>query len=199
MKRSNMNEQENWVTTALGYFFGEISDEEFEKYVNENNSIESKMAPDDYLDLISNNYTRKPNRHELRNILEKYVSDSYVESFQIKSMLRRFIAGIGDPAQIIDDLYNKMDRHIYVYNLAIHSVLGVDDLPRLNEKNNWNEKEFEKTRKWFTDALPEFRKIAMLILESFDNGDLKETNESIVQSDRFKIKMEKYDIKKRAV
>ena len=188
-----MNEQENWIKVVLQYLFEEIPDVEFEKYVNENKSIESRMEQEDYLELISNNYTKKHHRHELRNLLKKYVSESKIETAQIQSMLRKFVAGIGDPAQIIDDLYNMVARHIYVCNLAMQSVNGVDNLPRLSEKQNWNEKEFERTRKWFTDALPKLRGIAKLILESFENGDLIETDEGVVQSEGFKNKMEKYD------
>src|SRR4051812_21998057 len=123
-----------WINKVLSYYHYDISDKEFEKYVNESKDFENFIEPDDYLELISKNYEKNNYRHELRNILEKYVSDATVETFYIKTLLKNFVEGKGDPAEIIDDLYGLLEKHPYIYALAIQSVNGVDDLPKLSQK-----------------------------------------------------------------
>jgi hypothetical protein len=182
----------NWTDTILRYIFGEIPDAEFEEYINGKNELETSLEHDDYIDVISRNYTKQNYRPELKKIIEKYTPHFQVEIMEVKSLLRRFLNGIGDPADIIDELYNKIGKHPYVYNLAIQSVNGVDDLPRLRQKKNWQEGEFEKTRKWFTEALPHYQEIAKTILDSFDSGDLMEESGEVRQSPEFKKIMGKY-------
>ena len=181
-----MSTEITWVYQAMKYLSEELSAADFEKYVNETKSIETEMEPDDYLELISRNYLKQNYRKELSHLVRKYLGENSTEVAEIQSMLRRIVKGLGDPADIICALYNKMGRHTFVYDLAIHTVMGVDDLPRISEKKNWESKEFEKARKWFEETLPYYKRIAQTILDSFDNGNLIIKDNDVIQSDKYK-------------
>ena len=191
-----MKKEFEWISQCLKYISEEISDVEFETYINTNKNIEKELDPDDYLDLISRNYTNGAYKKEIEALLRKYNGQYSIEVEKIKAMLAHLINEVGDPAEIICKLYNIMGNHVYVYDLAIHTVLGVDELPRLSEKKNWDLVEFENKRKWFQEALPRYKKMAQTILDSFDDGSLKIEENDVIQSDSFRTKMAEFDIRK---
>jgi hypothetical protein len=154
------------------------------------------MESDDYLELISRNYQKQDYRKELSFLVRKYLGENSTEVAEVQSMLRRIANGVGDPVDLICALYNKMGRHEYVYELAMQTVLGVDDLPRIAQKKNWDPSEFLKARQWFEDALPRFKRIAKLILDSFENGNLIIKDGEVLQTEAFKIAMSEYDFRK---
>jgi len=73
------------------YFFktikGEISIENFEKWIYTDEEIESILNADDYLDLVSLNYKKSGAKYELYNLLKKQVEIGEFETFKMLGLL----------------------------------------------------------------------------------------------------------------
>ncbi|HTD39773.1 MAG TPA: hypothetical protein VK671_04075 [Mucilaginibacter sp.] len=73
------------------YFFktikGNISIEDFEKWIYTDKEIESILNADDYLDLISLDYKKSGAKYELYNLLKKQVDIGEFETFKMLGLL----------------------------------------------------------------------------------------------------------------
>jgi hypothetical protein len=113
------------------YFYktleGDISIENFEKWLYENKDLEKTLNPDDYLDLISFNYKQGGAKYNLCKLLERYVDLGNYETYKLLKLLNRAKEKNKDLAEILVQFYDLYCRgYGFLRYIGIHYGLAIE-------------------------------------------------------------------------
>lgn len=82
-----------------------------------------------------------------------------------------------DHLRIIDEIYNDYpDETPFLNKLIQYYLNGMDDLPTLAQKSNWNKERFDEYRQAFLDSYPKLNKIVRELIskhEEYSSLDLQ--------------------------
>ena len=90
----------------------QITITDFEQWVYKTLSLEEVLNSDDYLELISLDFTQRSEKHyldycyQINNIIEKYIDFGEYETWKLKKLLNDFLHRKGNLAKILEQFYD---------------------------------------------------------------------------------------------
>lgn len=160
---------------------GEFLITEFEEWIysNDGDIIAKYFDESFYFELISINYRSEFANDELEKIIYSKIPFNKFEEMTLRFILNNLINRTRDMVDLLEvlyDLYCKGYTFLRFLGLA-YILYGIDELPMLSQERLWDEKSFIKKREILNKLSPKLVTEAKRILESFDNGLIKITNE----------------------
>ena len=162
------------ITTIYLYLNGEMPILDFEQWVYQHaDEIEASISASFFLELLEFNYRKGGARWELNDFLKKHIDLLKFERWQITHLLSDLISERRDPIDIIEQCYDFYCREYwFLQHIGMQFVMGIDDLPRLSEKHQWNEAAFNKKRAVLNNYLKIVKPLAQKILNAFETGEI---------------------------
>lgn len=128
-----------------------LSLKEFEKWVYQTQEIEQVYGEDFYFTLIDIPYNDKFAREEVERLIIPKIPMSEFEQIRIMELLNALINESKDIVKVMGQLYHDYGRGYYFLSgLGIfYATSGLDEIPKLSEKENWMDKEFNLKKNLF--------------------------------------------------
>lgn len=130
-------------TTFFEFLDCRITVMDFEQWVYKTLSLEETLNSDDYLDLISIDYTRRNEKHYFNcrklidDILKKYISLAEYETWKLERLLNDFWQRKGNLARILEQFYDLYcEGYGFLDNLGL--FYGCDFSSYLSEIDEQN-------------------------------------------------------------
>lgn len=171
-----MNVKTNIQKQFYKIYKEQISISEFEDWLYKAQEIESIYGNDFYFNLLDLDYRKKNIKYELEKLIEMKIPFDEFEQTRIISLLEDIINEKGDIVEILEQLYNGYCSGYYFLGyLGISYVTGIDALPKLQQKNEWDKNEFDSKREILSSIKPKIINEAMRLLLFFQKGLIKIT------------------------
>ncbi|QOI53296.1 hypothetical protein [Leptospira interrogans] len=103
------------------FLFGNLSLQEFEIFLYESKEIENTFKYDEYIELLSLNFSKRSNRHEAFKIIEKNIDMSEYEVWRLNKIFNSIVHREENYPQLIASLYDLYCKGYYFLN-----ILGLD-------------------------------------------------------------------------
>jgi len=156
----------------------EIPLEEFEVWVYQTSELEEILGPDAYLDLIDFNFRSKDALHQVKQKLLARIGIEQFETWYIHKELTDLINDVQDPVDIIGGFYAMYcNGYRFLGPIGLMYVEGIDDMPRLLERELWDEVAFAQKRTTLQPYLDRLKPVAQRLLEAIDNKQIRITGE----------------------
>ncbi|AFY73225.1 hypothetical protein Syn7502_01116 [Synechococcus sp. PCC 7502] len=114
---------------------------EFEPWIYQTKVLEDILSKDDYLYLISLDFSNKWVKYKIDNILRRYIDLGEYETWKLKHLLFAFINEDGNPQQLLDDIYDLYyDGYYFLESLGLGYELCLEswaDLSRSQELDSF--------------------------------------------------------------
>jgi hypothetical protein len=141
------------------YFFsvikGDVSTEDFEKWVYANNELESILKLDDYLDLISLNYKKGGAKYEVFNLIQKHIDLGEYETYKMLGLLEETKKKNEKlPCYLMEfyDLY--CHGYYFLQDMGLGYGLSVVVPPGYFKANTWNKLNDDEQKKLLASFSP---------------------------------------------
>ncbi|TXC92741.1 hypothetical protein FS935_00610 [Metabacillus litoralis] len=153
---------------------GLISSSEFEEWLYHTPEIERVYGDTFYFNLLDLNYRSRHIKNELEKVIENKIPIGEFEQLRVVSLLENIINEKGDLVEILEHLYDDYCRGYYFLRyLALNYVTGVEEIPKLQQKEKWDKNEFDRKREILIDIKPKMVNEARRLLTFFQNGLLR--------------------------
>lgn len=121
-------------TTFFKFLDGQIDVTDFEQWIYQTSILEEVLESDDYLELISLDFTRRNEKHyldcryQINKIIEKYIALGEYETWKLTKLLNTFLNRKGDLIELLGQFYD-LYCHGYGFldNLGLHYGLEFCD------------------------------------------------------------------------
>jgi len=174
-----VNNEKDMQKQFYKIYKGLISVSEFEEWLYNTPEIEDVYGNDFYFDLLNLNYRSKHIKNDLDKVIELEIPFGEFEQMRIVSLLENIVNENGDLVEILEQLYDDYCRgYSFLRFLGLNYVTGIDNLPKLKQKEKWDKNEFDSKRKILKDIKPRMVKEAKRLLSFFQNGLLRITVEN---------------------
>ena len=171
-----MNSKTNIQKQFYKIYKGQISISEFENWLYKAQEIESVYGNDFYFNLLDLDYRKKHIKNELEKLIEMKIPFDEFEQTRIISLLENIINEKGDIVEILEQLYDGYCRGYYFLGyLGISYITGINALPKLQQKDEWDKNEFDSKREILNSIKPKIINEAMRLLSFFQKGLIKIT------------------------
>ncbi|WP_338657223.1 hypothetical protein V6B14_22090 (plasmid) [Sporosarcina psychrophila] len=171
-----MNSKTNIQKQFYKIYKGQISISEFEDWLYKAQEIESVYGNDFYFNLLDLDYRKKHIKNELEKLIEMKIPFDEFEQTRIISLLENIINEEGDIVEILEQLYDGYCSGYYFLGyLGVSYVTGIDALPKLQQKDEWDKNEFDSKREILNSIKPKIINEAMRLLSFFQKGLIKIT------------------------
>ncbi|MBN3554268.1 hypothetical protein JYA63_08335 [Fictibacillus nanhaiensis] len=168
MNKEDMQKQFYNVYRAL------ISISEFEEWLYVTPEIENVYGNDFYFNLLDLNYRSRFIKHDLEKLIKMKIPFGDFEHMRIVSLLEHIIKENRDLVEVLEELYDDYCRgYSFLRFLGLTYMSGIDDLPKLKQKEKWNNKEFDCKRNILNTIKPKMVKEAQRLLSLLKNGLLR--------------------------
>ncbi|MGE7998286.1 hypothetical protein ACQKOF_06345 [Lysinibacillus sp. NPDC093190] len=174
-----MNSKEDIQKQFYKIYKGHISVSEFEEWLYKTQEIESVYNNDFYFKLLDLDYRKKHIKTELVKIIEMEIPLGKFEQPRIISLLKNIIFEKGDAIEILEQLYDDYcSGYSFLRYLGLTYITGIDAIPKLKQRDEWDENEFNSKREILNNIKPELIKEAERLLSFFQEGLLIITEEN---------------------
>jgi len=171
-----VNSKTNIQKQFYKIYKGQISISEFEDWLYKAQEIESVYGNDFYFNLLDLDYRKKHIKNELEKLIEMKIPFDEFEQTRIISLLENIINEEGDIVEILEQLYDGYCSGYYFLGyLGVSYVTGIDALPKLQQKDEWDKNEFDSKREILNSIKPKIINEAMRLLSFFQKGLIKIT------------------------
>ena len=136
---------------------GDISIDDFEKWLYADSELEKHLNPSDYLDLISLNFQKSGAKYELWNLLKKHIDLGEFETFKMIALLNEAKQKTERLPYILMEFYNLYCKGYYfLQDLGLGIGLAVE-VPRVNQStaDTWEELTNEQQKGLLDSFSPE--------------------------------------------
>ncbi|EMJ55087.1 hypothetical protein LEP1GSC111_3685 [Leptospira interrogans str. UT126] len=99
------------------FLFGNLSLQEFEIFLYESKEIENTFKYDEYIELLSLNFSKRSNRHEAFKIIEKNIDMSEYEVWRLNKIFNSIVHREENYPQLIASLYDLYCKGYYFLNI----------------------------------------------------------------------------------
>lgn len=165
--------------TFFQFLACELTLNEFEQWLYSTSEIEGYLGEAAYLELISFDFRQPDASYELSKLIHKYTTPSKFYTWQIKRLLNSLLDRTQDPIDAFEKLYDLYCKgYLFLREIGIQYVLGIDELPRLVEQNRWDENEFFRRRKILDKYLEPLQDEIQIILHALETGEINLIDES---------------------
>jgi len=153
----------------------EIILSDFETWIYANDSLESLLGSDHYLDLISFDFTQYQADKTLKCMLESWFDRPVYDMWRIKRYLQFIVDEEGDPVEAVEGLFNLYidDGYHFLRDIVIHSNDIGDKIPKLYHKPLWNDHAFAEKRKLLALYLDYLKPQAVNLLRALKADQIK--------------------------
>ena len=136
---------------------GDISLDDFEKWLYADKVIEKLLRSDDYLELISLDFKKSGAKYELWNLLKKHIDIGEFETYKLLGLLREAHRKTDRLPYILMDFYDLYCKgYIFFQDLGLGIGLSVE-APRVNNSTaeTWDELTKDQQRELLDSFSPE--------------------------------------------
>ncbi|MGE8035843.1 hypothetical protein [Lysinibacillus sp. NPDC093692] len=163
-----MNSKEDIQKQFYKIYKGQNSISEFEEWLYKTQEIESVYNNDFYFKLLDLDYRKKHIKVELVKIIEMEIPHGKFEQTRIISLLKNIIFDKDDPIEILEQLYDDYcNGYSFLRFLGLTYITGIDALPKLKQRDKWDENEFNSKREILNNLKPKLIKEAERLLSFF--------------------------------
>jgi hypothetical protein len=167
----NMDEIEIFFFRFLA---GELPIKEFEQWLYSTPQVEGYLGESAYFEFISFNFRQPTANYELSKLIYKYINAAQFYTWQIKQLLKSLLDGTQDPVSVFENLYDMYCKgYQFLGDIGIQYVLGIDEIPKLNEQHLWNKNEFFHRRKALDNYLLPMKDEVEILLQALESGEIK--------------------------
>ena len=163
-------------------FFKFLNGEEpisnFEQWVYETNDLEKALGNEDYLHLISLDFSKRGSKYEIDDILRRYINLGEYETWKLKNHLLAFINKKENPLQVLSKFYALYcDGHYFLDRLGLEYGLSARVPPSQCRVEFWEELSSEEQRELIDFLLPGAMREAQRVLYWLETDKIAITNE----------------------
>lgn len=136
---------------------GDVQLEEFEQWLYADKMLESLLAPEDYLELISLNYKTSSSKYELWKLLKKYVDIGEFETYKMLGLLREAQQKSDRLPYILMEFYDLYCKgYSFLHDLGLGIGLAVE-VPSVNNTtaDTWDELTIEQQKDLLNSFSPQ--------------------------------------------
>lgn len=164
-------------TTFFEFLDGQITVIDFEQWVYKTLSLEEALNSDDYLELISIDFTQSNEKYyldccyQINKIIEKYIDSGEYETWKLEILLNDFLNRKGNLIEILGQFYDLYCHgYDFLDNLGLHYGLKFCDyyLETLSKAEITNK---------LNNLLPEIDKEIENVLSWLERGKIKIIND----------------------
>ncbi len=165
--------------TFYRFLADELSISDLEKWIYSTAELEEFLGASQYLELISFNFQPRAANYELSKLIYQFISKAAFDNWQIKRLLYNLIDKTQDTVVVFSEIYHMYCQGYYFLgNVGVQYVMGVDEIPTLTEKNNWDENEFFRLRNTLDQYIEPLKNEISLLLQGLEAGEIKITGEN---------------------
>lgn len=174
-----MSNEKNIQKQFYKIYKGLISVLEFEDWLYNTPEIEKVYGADFYFKLLDLNYKSRHIKNELKKVIENKIPFGEFEQMHIVSLLENIISEKGDLVEVLEQVYAEYCRgYSFLRYLGLNYVTGIDNLPKLHQKEKWDKNEFNSKREILKNIKPKMVNEARRLLSFFQDGTLRITVEN---------------------
>lgn len=136
---------------------GDISIDEFEKWLYVDKNIEKLLRPEDYLDLISLNFKKGGAKYELWSLLKKHIDLGEFETYKMLKLLKEAQQKTERLPYILIEFYNLYCKgYGFFQDLGLGIGLAIE-VPRVSNSKaeNWDELTIQEQKELLDSFSPE--------------------------------------------
>ncbi len=139
------------------------------------------------------NYRSRHIKNELEKVIEIKIPFGEFEQMRIVSLLENIIYEKGDLVEVLEQVYDDYCRgYSFLRYLGLNYVTGIDNLPKLQQKEKWDKNEFDSKREILKNIKPKMVNEARRLLSFFQIGLLRITVEN--EYDDYRTEEEKVEL-----
>ncbi|OMC79201.1 hypothetical protein [Viridibacillus sp. FSL H8-0123] len=169
-----MSSKTNIQKQFYNIYKGQISISEFEEWLYKTQEIESVYGNDFYFNLLDLDYRKKHIKNELQKLIETKIPFNEFEQTRIISLLENIKYEKGDIVEILEQLYDDYcNGYSFLRYLGLTYITGIDALPKLQQKDEWDKSEFDSKREILNSIKPKIINEALRLLSFFQKGLIK--------------------------
>ncbi|MGE7909691.1 hypothetical protein [Lysinibacillus xylanilyticus] len=158
---------------------GLISVSEFEEWLYNTSEIEKVYGDDFYFNLLDLNYRSRHIKNELEKVIEIKIPFGEFEQMRIVSLLENIIYEKGDLVEVLEQIYDDYcSGYSFLRYLGLNYVTGINNLPKLHQKEKWDKNEFDGKREILKNIKPKMINESRRLLSFFQIGLLRITVEN---------------------
>ncbi len=173
----NILRNTDWgVAWKYGFRFlaGELSIQDFEQWIYATSELEEFLDKDAYYSLLSFDFRLPRISHEVSKFIYENIDTGRFHTWNIKRLLNILLNDSQDAVEVFEKLYSMYwNRYDFLHEITIQYAAGIDDIPKLKEKDFWEEKAFAVRR----NALNEFVRTLLpsieIILQGLESEKIK--------------------------
>ncbi|QOR64808.1 hypothetical protein IM538_13175 [Cytobacillus suaedae] len=174
-----MNREKDIQRQFYKIYKGLISVSDFEKWLYHTPEIEDVYGNDFYFNLLDLNYRSKHIKNDLEKVIETKIPFGEFEQMRIVSLLENIIYEKDDLVEVLEQIYDDYCRgYSFLRYLGLSYVTGIEDLPKLQQKDKWDINEFVSKRKILKNIKPNMINEARRLILFFQNGLISITVEN---------------------
>lgn len=147
---------------------------DFEEWLYKTGEIECVYGYDFYFNLLDLDYREKHIKNELVKLIEVKIPFDEFEQTRIISLLEEITCEKNDLVEVLEQLYEDYcSGYSFLRYLGLNYITGIDEIPKLKEKDKWDKNEFDKKREILNNIKPKIISEATRLLLFFRNGLIK--------------------------
>ena len=157
----------------------EVQIKDFEKWVYSEKSLDKFLTNDDYLELISLNYTTPSTLYEAEKILKKYINIEKYHEWYLRNLLKMIIERPNNVYKYIAETYDMYcSGYYFLENLGLSYGLNIEAPHGSSNAQSWNELQLEEQKKLIDSFYPEIKIEAQKVIDWLDSKKIVLTGHS---------------------
>lgn len=158
---------------------GEESINDFEQWVYGTDSLERLLGNEDYLYLISLDFSKRDSKYEIEEILRRYINLGEYETWKLKNLLVSFIKKEEHPLQILCEFYKLYCHgHYFLESLGLEYGLSAKVPPgHEHSSGSWKELSDEEQSELIDSLVPGAMREAQKVLSWLEEDKIVITGE----------------------
>lgn len=157
---------------------GEEPTNDFEQWVYATNELGKMLSDEDYLNLISLDFSKQSSKYEIDKILRRYFALCEYETWKLRKLLIMVINKKGNLPQALSEFYELYcDGYCFLESLGLAYGLAVRVSPSGYSSDYWEELSHEEQSKLINSLLPGAIDEAQKVLSWLDENKIVITSE----------------------
>ena len=149
---------------------GDITLDDFEKWLYSDKELEKQLSPDDYLDLISFNFEQNGAKHQLCELLKKHIDFGEFETYKILELLKEAQQKNEKLPQVLVELYDLYCKgYGFLQDIGLKFGLAI---AAPEPADYWDELTAKQQKEVLNSFSPELEKCIEQLIHSLETKKL---------------------------